>query len=169
MKFFRKKKIEQYLPAKTPIHAEDINKFGNFGFLPITKTEAALVNTSSLAFLGDAVYSLLVRERLSLCTDLSGNDLHKTAVGLVRAGAQAKSTKLVLPLLDEREQDIFMRGRNMQTSHKAKSSSDAEYHAATALETLFGYLYLSGQFERIYMLFEEAVSCDDSGFLTLKD
>lgn len=128
-----------------------------FSGLKATHTPPGQMHTASLAFLGDAVYSLLVRERLASRFG-KADDMHTRAVGFVSARAQAESAKKLLPQLTEEEMIIFKRGRNMQTSHKPKGVSDAEYHTATALETLFGYLYLADAFPRLHALFEIAVS-----------
>ncbi|MDR1629640.1 MAG: ribonuclease III [Oscillospiraceae bacterium] len=125
--------------------------------LKTTETSPGQMHTASLAFLGDAVYSLLVRERLAALYG-KAEDLHTRAVGFVSARAQAESAKKLLPHLTEEELALFKRGRNMQTAHKPKGVTDAEYHSATGLETLFGYLYLSGEFARLHALFAIAVS-----------
>ena len=109
------------------------------------------VHTSSplaLAFVGDGVYSLMVRERLLSQANRPVNDLHRLAVAEVRAEAQAAAIKRILPLLTEQEEAIFKRGRN---AHTARSGAD--YHNATGLEALFGYLYLSDRIDRVRELF----------------
>lgn len=102
----------------------------------------------TLAFVGDGVYELLVRERLACQANRSANDLHKMAVGMVRAEAQAEAIERVLSTLTEEEIAAYKRGRN---AHTARSGSD--YHRATGLEALFGYLYLSGRISRIREIF----------------
>lgn len=103
----------------------------------------------ALAFVGDGVYSLLVRERLLSMANRPVNDLHKMAVGAVRAEAQSAAMNRLLPLLTPEETAVFKRGRNAHTFR-----SGADYHNATGLESLFGYLYLDGQSERIQTLFD---------------
>lgn len=102
----------------------------------------------ALAFVGDGVYSLMVRERLLSQANRPVNDLHRLAVAEVRAEAQAAAIKRILPLLTEQEEAIFKRGRN---AHTARSGAD--YHNATGLEALFGYLYLSDRIDRVRELF----------------
>lgn len=102
----------------------------------------------ALAFVGDGVYSLMVRERLLSQANRPVNDLHRLAVREVRAEAQAAAIKRLLPLLTEQEEAVFKRGRN---AHTARSGAD--YHNATGLEALFGYLYLSDQIDRVRELF----------------
>ena len=102
----------------------------------------------TLAFVGDGVYELLVRERLACQANRPANDLHKMAVGMVRAEAQAEAIERVLSTLTEEETAAYKRGRN---AHTARSGSD--YHRATGLEALFVYLYLSGIISRIREIF----------------
>lgn len=102
----------------------------------------------ALAFVGDGVYSLLVRERLLVEANRPVGDLHRLAVSEVRAEAQAAAIKRILPLLTEEEEAVFKRGRN---AHTARSGAD--YHNATGLEALFGWLYLSDRLDRVRELF----------------
>lgn len=102
----------------------------------------------ALAFVGDGVYSLMVRERLLSQANRPVNDLHKMAVQAVRAEAQSAAMEKLLPLLTEEEEAVFKRGRN---AHTARSGAD--YHRATGLESLFGYLYLAGRIDRVRELF----------------
>ncbi len=110
------------------------------------------LNPATLAFMGDGVYTLLVREKLCEISRPSG-ELHSLSVKLVNATAQARSFKLIEPLLTETELSVFKRGRNAHTNSTPKNSTNGEYHTATGLETLFGFLYLGGQTERIKELF----------------
>ena len=102
----------------------------------------------ALAFVGDGVYSLLVRERLLTIANRPVNDLHHLAVNAVRAEAQSAAMERLLPRLTPEEEAVYKRGRNAHTAR-----TGAEYHRATGLESLFGYLYLSGQLERVRELF----------------
>ena len=111
------------------------------------------LNPGSLAFLGDAVYSLLVREMLAE-KNLPLKDLHSRSLRFVSAPAQAAAYEKIKGLLTEAENDIFHRGRNFHTNNIPKSATQAEYHIATGLECLFGYLYLAGEKDRINYLFK---------------
>lgn len=111
-----------------------------------------LLSPSVLAFVGDAVYGLYVRTYLSEVNRPSG-ELHKLSVKLVNATAQAEAFKLIEPNLTEKEISVFKRGRNSHTGNTPKNSTGGEYHTATGLETLFGFLYLSGQNNRAKELF----------------
>ena len=120
---------------------------------PLEEPKARMYSPLTLAFLGDAVYSLLVREMLLKTANRPTNALHKESIKLVNANCQAEMIKKVLPLLTEEEDAIFKRGRNAHSGHVPKNQSDADYRYATGLETLYGYLYLIGDFERIMYIF----------------
>lgn len=111
-----------------------------------------LLSPSVLAFVGDAVYGLYVRTYLSEVNRPSG-ELHKLSVKLVNATAQAEAFKLIEPELSENELSVFKRGRNFKTGNTPKNSTGGEYHTATGIETLFGWLYLSEQNDRAKQLF----------------
>lgn len=102
----------------------------------------------TLAFVGDGVYELMVRETLVCSANRPNGDLHKLSVSMVRAEAQSAAVDKLLPVLDEQEAAVFRRGRN---AHTQRAGSD--YHRATGLEALFGYLYLTGNIERLRVLF----------------
>jgi len=111
-----------------------------------------LLSPLSLAFVGDAVYSLWVREA-EVARGGNIGALHSASVEKVNAAAQAKAAEKITEHLSEREEAIFKRGRNAQTGTGAKGATQAEYHMATGLEALFGWLYLSGQIDRARELF----------------
>ena len=113
-----------------------------------------LLSPLTLAFVGDAVYGLLVRERLAEL-DLAAGRLHPTSVLLVKAGAQARAAQALFPLLTEEEQGVYKRGRNAHTGNLPKNATNQEYHAATGLEALFGFLYLAGRDMRLRELFQK--------------
>ena len=115
--------------------------------------DAKQLNPSVLAFVGDAVYGLLVREKLADTPRKSG-ELHTISVKLVNATAQSKAYELIKDLLNENETAIFKRGRNFHTSSCPKNSKPGDYHTATGLEALFGFLYLSQNSARADELFK---------------
>lgn len=117
------------------------------------KTEKVLSSPSTLAFVGDAYFGLLVRARLAEVERPVG-ELHSLSLKMVSATAQAAGFAAIEGMLNDGELSVFKRGRNMHTRHTPKSSSVAEYHAATGLECLFGYLYLSGESARAEQLFD---------------
>lgn len=119
-----------------------------------TETDPNLLSPLDLAFLGDCVYELFVREKLVTEANRPNRDLHAAKVKLVNAEAQEAAIKALLPLLTEKEESIFRRGRNAHTNHTPKNMSSASYHAATGFEALFGYLYLKGELDRLREFFE---------------
>jgi ribonuclease-3 family protein len=122
----------------------------------VTNIEKHKVNEYSpltLAFLGDAVYEQLVREKIVLTANMPVGRLHKEAVERVRAAYQSRAVDVVLPMLTEDEEQIMKRGRNATSNTVPKSSNPAEYRRATGLEALFGYLYLLGEQDRIIEVF----------------
>ena len=118
------------------------------------KKEASQMSGSALAFVGDAVFSLLVREMLCRQGRLPAGKMHQESVAMVRCEGQAAAIGKLLPHLTGDEMAIFLRGRNAHLSHVPKNAQVADYHAATGLEAVFGYLHLSGQPERVRQLFD---------------
>ena len=119
----------------------------------MTDEEIKALSSAALAHMGDAVYELLVREMLCREGRLTAGSLHKDTVRYVAAPAQARYAALLLPKLDEEEQAVFRRARNAHSHAAPKGATEGEYHAATALEALFGWLYLKDRRERIRELF----------------
>ena len=118
----------------------------------LTPEKARMLSPLQLAYIGDSVHALLVRTGL-LQKNLPVRDMHKASNEAVSAVSQAKELARILPLLTEEEMDIVRRGRNAHPHHSApKSASTADYAGATGLEALLGYLYLTGQSERILEL-----------------
>lgn len=107
----------------------------------------------NLAFVGDCVYEILVREMLVCEANRPVNDLHRESVKFVSAKAQTEAFHKIKDCLTEEEMAQFKRGRNAKVGHSPKSATDAEYHTATGVEALFGYLYLNDNSERIKELF----------------
>ena len=107
----------------------------------------------TLAFMGDTVFDLFVRERLICQANRPVNKLHNLASKTVNAASQAKAVKKIMDILTEEEIAVFKRGRNSRTNHKAKNATEGDYHYATGFEALFGYLYLKGNMERLRELF----------------
>jgi len=104
-----------------------------------------------LAYIGDAVFELLIRNYIVLQGHRKINTIHHEAVDIVKAQSQAQIIKKILPLLTEEEYDIVRRGRNCKT-HVPKNASAADYHLSTGFEALLGYLYLNGADERLQHL-----------------
>lgn len=107
----------------------------------------------TLAFIGDTVFDLLVREDIICDANRPANDLHNLAVKKVKASAQAAFAEKIMPVLTEKELSVFKRGRNAKSGHLPKNASQSDYHMATGFEALFGYLYMTDEIERIKELY----------------
>ena len=116
------------------------------------KSTVKQMSPSVLSFVGDAVFGLLVRERLAEINRPSG-ELHCASVPFVSAVGQVKAFEIIKDKLSEEEIWAFKRGRNFHTGRSPKSASHGDYHIATGLETLFGYLHLCGEDKRLSELF----------------
>ena len=115
-----------------------------------------MYSTAALAYLGDCVLELCVRERLVKKGLSSSAALNSEALGFVKASAQAEAMKRILPLLSEEEEAVFRRGRNIGHTNVPKSATVAQYRSATGMEALFGYLHLLAKKDRIDELFGAA-------------
>lgn len=120
----------------------------------LSKLQANQYSPLALAFLGDAVYERLVRERILLSGNVPVAKLHNSAVGRVCCEYQAKAYHFIKELLNEDEYAILKRGRNATGVTAPRHSTIAEYHAATGLECLFGWLQLQGLYDRQKELFD---------------
>lgn len=122
--------------------------------LSASRDEVTAISNLGLAHLGDAVFELMVRSRLCLRGKATSRGLHKATVGYVAATAQAKAAEKILPLLTGEEADVFRRGRNTKPHSVPRAAGREEYQTATAVEALFGWLYLRGETARLNELFE---------------
>ncbi len=111
------------------------------------------ISSIGLAHMGDAVYEVLTRAWLCAHGKATGKNLHRAATELVRAETQAARSAAILPMLTEEEAAVFRRGRNAQVHTVPAHASRAQYAAATAVEALFGWLYLRGERDRANELF----------------
>lgn len=118
------------------------------------EVNAKQLSPLNLAFVGDCVYEMLVRESLVCAANRPVNDLHRESVKYVSAKAQTLAFEKIKDILTDEELAQYKRGRNAKTGHSPKSATDAEYHTATGIEALFGYLYLTDQNKRIKELFK---------------
>lgn len=121
-------------------------------FTTVSADNARNLSPITLAFIGDAVYSLYVREKLVLSTDFNTGTLQKLTSTSVSAHGQSELLEKIMPLFTEEEADIFRRGRNAKKPTKSKNASVAEYNRSTGFEAVLGYLYLTGQYDRITQL-----------------
>lgn len=121
--------------------------FGWFDFPP--SKPARLIPPIVLAYIGDAIYEVAVRQYLISRPNLRPNHLHRSATGFVSAKAQSRILAYLDPLLTEEEQDVVRQGRNAKSGTVPKNADVLEYRHATAFETLIGYLYYSERQDRI--------------------
>ncbi len=134
----------------------------------LSERQAAQINPVTLAFLGDSVYSVYVRERLVLELGGKSSDLQKVAAKVVSAQGQSEFLERVLPLFTEVEGDIFRRAKNAKKNSKSKSASHLEYNRSTGFEAVIGYLYLTGQEERIKELLRKSDERDFAAMAEVK-
>jgi len=118
--------------------------------------EARLMQPSVLAFIGDAVFNLFIRERLIMNKKGTSHQLHILATDYVKASSQSKISKALMDNFTEEEAYIFRRGRNAKSTTIPKNAEVQDYKYATGFEALLGYLYLTKQNERLYQLMEQA-------------
>ena len=112
-------------------------------------SKARNLNSVVLAFVGDAVYSLYVREKLTFYSDSKAGELNKLATSEVNASSQSEFIQSIMELLTEDELAVFKRARNAKKSTKAKHASVTDYNNATGFEAVLGYLYLIGDQKRL--------------------
>ena len=124
-------------------------------FTTISEREAQNLNAVTLAFVGDAVYSLYVREKLVISTTFSTGMLQKLTSEEVSAHGQSELLEKLAPKFTQTEADIFRRGRNAKKPTRSKNATVAEYNKSTGFEAVLGYLYLTGQYKRISQLLSE--------------
>lgn len=122
-------------------------------YAPLDGSALRALGPLELAHVGDGVYELLVRTHLARRANARVGELHRAAVAYVSAPAQAAALEKLLPHLDEEERHVCHRGRNAHVHAVPAGCTPAQYHAATALEALFGWLWLAGDVERIRDLF----------------
>lgn len=119
----------------------------------LTPDDLRNISAIGLAHMGDAVYEVLVRTWLCVHGTATGKDLHRATVALVCAQTQAEKVQKILPALTGEELSVYKRGRNANVHAMPRSATPAQYHFATGLECLMGYLYLKGEKNRAEELF----------------
>ena len=120
------------------------------------------ISMLGLAHVGDAVYELLVRTSLCNQGHCAVKQLHRLTVDKVKAPSQARAAELIVPQLSEEELGIYRRARNAKVNSVPHNAQLSEYHAATGLEALFGWLWLLGRTERIAELFSLIQEADNA-------
>lgn len=120
----------------------------------ISAESAKQLSPVTLAFVGDAVYSLYIREREVLACDGKLSDLQKRTSAAVSAKGQSELLFKIEQKFTQEEEEIYHRGRNAKKSTKSKNASVADYNRSTGFEAVLGFLYLTGQYDRISQLIE---------------
>lgn len=128
----------------------------------MSAAEVNAISMLGLAHIGDGVYELLTRTMLCKQGHSAAAKLHRLTVSYVNAPAQAAAAKKIMPLLTALELAVYKRGRNAKVNSVPQKATEGEYHAATGLEALFGWLYLQGETQRIDSLFAAIMEDDDA-------
>ena len=130
---------------------------GMFGFDNIDKGVAQNMHPQVLAFIGDGVYSMYIRQRVVLQDNIKGSDLHNAVTNYVKATGQSNFIEKLLPIFTETEMAVFKRARNHKTLSQSKNASIIDYRRATGLEAVIGYLYLIGDLDRLNEILQYSV------------
>lgn len=113
----------------------------------------------TLAYIGDGIYEVIIRTVIVDEANRQVNKIHKAASNLVKAETQAKMIHFIMDDLTEEEVKIYKRGRNAKAVTRAKNASMSDYRTATGFEALMGWLYLTGQSERMMELIKKCIAC----------
>ncbi len=125
--------------------------------LPISEKEAMQYSPLALAYIGDSIYDLKIKEYFVTRSNMQSEKYHKLVTGIVSANAQSEFVDNIMQQLTEQELEIYKRGRNSTPHTKAKNASLSNYLKATGLEAVMGFLYLTGKSDRISELIDMAL------------
>jgi len=128
-------------------------------FFEITNKDIRSFSPLTLAYIGDAVYEIVIRTIIVEKGNAPVNKLHHKASSLVKAVAQKEALEAILPMLTEEEEAVYKRGRNAKSYTSAKNASVIDYRIATGFEALMGFLYLMGNNERMLELVRAGIKC----------
>jgi ribonuclease-3 family protein len=140
----------------TPQNADNLKTIKTIIEKSYTIEQAAAMNPLALAYIGDGIFSDLIRKYLLGCGHQNVNFMTKTSISYVRASAQAQIVRELLPELSETEERMVKRGRNT-ASQVPKNANPSDYRYATGFETLIGYLFLCGETERMKNLIYQSI------------
>jgi ribonuclease-3 family protein len=121
------------------------------------------MNPLVLAYIGDAIYEMFIRQHVVSLSNHRPNDLHRLATRFVSAKAQAKALELWMPVLTEEEADVVRRGRNAKSGTSPKNTDILVYRHSTAFECLLGYLYYCGRHDRLEELMRLTIPAGQPG------
>lgn len=122
------------------------------GYFNIVDKDIRSFSPLTLAYIGDAVYEVVIRTIIVEKGNAPVSKLHHKASSLVKAIAQKEAMEKIMPFLNEEEEAVYKRGRNAKSYTSAKNASVIDYRIATGFEALMGYLYLTGKNERMFEL-----------------
>lgn len=122
----------------------------------------AMYSPLALAYIGDSVHTLYVRERILEKGDRKAHDLHVLCSRYVKAASQARAIHFLMPFLTEEETEIYKRGRNAKSATVPKNAEVADYRAATGFEALVGALYLDERYERLYDILSKSMEITET-------
>jgi ribonuclease-3 family protein len=142
--------------TSTPQNAENLNTIKSTIERNYTIEQVAAMNPLALAYIGDGIFSDLIRKYLLGCGHQNVNLMTKTSISYVRASAQAQIIRQLLPQLSEAEERMVKRGRNT-ASQVPKNANPSDYRYATGFETLIGYLFLCGETDRMKNLIYQSI------------
>ena len=120
--------------------------------LELPKVEAGEYSSLALAYIGDAVYEVVIRTKVMSQGNMQVHKMHTNSAALVKAPAQAAMIRLLMEELSPEEETVYRRGRNAKSGTMAKHATMTEYRMATGFEALLGYLYLTGRSGRLLEL-----------------
>ncbi len=125
--------------------------------LQLQKVDANSYSPLALAYIGDAVYEVLIRTKVMNRGSMQVSKMHKRSAALVKAQAQANMIKLLMEELSAEELAIYKRGRNAKSVTMARHAAMTDYRMATGLEALVGYLYLAGRYDRLLEIIRDGL------------
>ncbi len=124
---------------------------------PLKEEKIKMYSPLSLAYIGDSVFDLIIRTMITVRGNTQPGKYHERAVHYVSAGSQSRIADRIRPCLTEEEEAVFRRGKNAKPGSFAKNQSHYDYQMATGFEALLGYLYLTGQMDRIFALLDQGL------------
>lgn len=148
-----KLKLEQVNDESSPAELQERIRL----FFSCKEQDVRAYSPLTLAYIGDAVYELVIRTVIVERANRAVNDLHKKATRYVKAQAQADMIQALLEELTEDEQAVYKRGRNAKSYTTAKNATMSDYRKATGFEALVGFLYLTGQMDRVLYLVKRGI------------
>lgn len=131
---------------------------GIMAAFPAKKQDIRTYSSLALAYMGDAVYDLIIRTMVVERANRSANELHRITVKYVSAGAQARIVRELMPYFTEEEQEVYRRGKNAKPHTTAKNASREDYMRATGFEAVLGYLYLTDRMGRVLELVKKGTA-----------